>query len=410
MVLKKNKSISVALIIFIAGLLASCSSSNIITPTTTYLPVAGSTAANTPTSFPTHPVIASPFRTQITNATPGQINLTQLITLSDYTCNVTNLKWSPDSSLLASSCGFFSSTSQDGTIRLWHPDGKLAYVLKAASQPVITIAWSPDSRTLAAGYMDGTIDLWSSSGQLVKEWSTNAGQVFAVAWSPDGKILASGSIVSVTNPTVQLWDSSGRLINTLSTSYSGGKFYNLAWSPDGKYLVGGATDYKLWKSDGTQVFWLTACANCTPAWALAWSPDSKLWAIGNENGEVEVYDTTGELVASMQDRTDVNCLAWSPDGATLAGAKALWRSDGTLLANLVSPAQRVNSVAWSPDGSLLATGDSDGLLRLFSASGDAMQVIQAHSANVEVVTWSPDGKTLASSGDDQLIKLWQVRR
>ncbi len=414
--MRKISNHNLLMIVFI-GLLTACRPSSVakLTPIST-------PAGKTPPSTITQPIptgTSKPVTNQAGFVTPAPekkatttpaLVFGSPITLTGHTCSVTNLKWSPDGSLLASSCGFLSSTPQDDTVLLWRPDGTLASVLPGSNQPVLSLAWSPDGKLLAIGSSDSTIFLWNAAGQLVEQWQTNAGQVFALAWSPDGKILASGSIVMVTNPTVQLWDANGILLKTLSTSYSGGKFYNLAWSPDGKYLVGGATDYKLWKSDGALVHWRTACASCTPAWALAWSPDSQLWAIGNENGEIEVFDTSGKLVASMQDRTDVNNLAWSPDGSILAGAKALWRSDGTLLANLASPAQYVNSVAWSPDGSLLAAGDSDGLIRLFSPSGNPVGIVQAYTGAVQTLAWSPDGKPLATSGDDHTIKLWNVNQ
>lgn len=198
-------------------------------------------------------------------------------------------------------------------------------------------------------------------------------------------------------------------MQTLSTSFSGGKFYNLEWSPDGRYLVGGATDYKLWRADGEEIFWLTACEHCTPAWGMAWSPDSRLWAVGNENGEVVIHDTAGNLVASMQDRTVVTSLAWSPDSKILAGAKTLWRADGTVAANLSVPAMRVDYVAWSPDGSLIATGDDHGRIKLFTATGKPAGFLHGHSRSITALAWSPDGMILASGSQDATIRLWMIK-
>ncbi len=95
---------------------------------------------------------------------------------------------------------------------------------------------------------------------------------------------------------------------------------------------------------------------------MDWSPDSRLWAVGNENGEVAIYNTRGRLYSVMQDRTSVNSLAWSPDGRILAGAKTLWSAGGISLGSFNASTEHVSSVSWSPDGTLLASGGNVGVV------------------------------------------------
>ncbi|MEG3920877.1 NACHT domain-containing protein [Microcoleus sp. T3_A4] len=70
----------------------------------------------------------------------------------------------------------------------------------------------------------------------------------------------------------------------------------------------------------------------------------------------------------------------------------------------------VRSVIFSPDGKLLATGDSDGVVRLWEASsGREILTCKGHTNVVESVAFSPDGEILASASYDKIIKLWDVQ-
>jgi len=67
------------------------------------------------------------------------------------------------------------------------------------------------------------------------------------------------------------------------------------------------------------------------------------------------------------------------------------------------------SVAFSPDGKLLATGDVDGLIRLWQvADGQQLLTLKGHTGWVWAVTFSADGNTLASGSNDSSVRLWDI--
>jgi WD40 repeat protein len=70
--------------------------------------------------------------------------------------------------------------------------------------------------------------------------------------------------------------------------------------------------------------------------------------------------------------------------------------------------RRVQSVAWSPDGDRVASGDGNGLLRVWDVDRDKPPVKMASGHWVRAVAWSPDGGRLVCGSDDGAVALWHV--
>lgn len=223
-----------------------------------------------------------------------------------YSDNGLMLVYSPDGNTIASSSRY--RFHEDNTIQLWYGitcEHKGILTTENLLRTLYSIAFSPDSRTVAGGDCDGTVYLWdATSGELKTTFRTKK-FVFSVAFSPDRKTLASAA-VSWGDGQVRLWDLASKECKaTLSTDW----VTSVAFSPDGSILaVGGSEHVTLW--DVHKI--LHYSHNSTPIYTRA----------------TDEFDVTGRRKATLKGHTGfVSSVAFSPDGHTLAsGGK-----DGTIL-------------------------------------------------------------------------------
>ena len=125
------------------------------------------------------------------------------------------------------------------------------------------------------------------------------------------------------------------------------------------------------------------------------------------------------LRATIKGHTsDINMLAFSPDGSKLASASddnlaKIWDPQSVKdLATLRGPTDKVLALAFSPDGKKLATCGYDGTVKLwpledFGAGSEIRPSLTLqHSLRTFGVAFSPDGRLLASTGKDRAVRLW----
>jgi WD40 repeat protein len=153
-----------------------------------------------------------------------------------------SLAFSPDGKLIATGSGkSVPNGSAGGEVTLWNVDtGKPKATLKCMVH-VRSVAFSPDSKTLASADMLGNVLLWDvQSGrqaatlQKFNPRGRDEGRngAFSVAFSPNGKTLAAGTLRGI-----KLWDvKSGESVGP-SMGPSAATVWAVAFRRDGKTLA-----------------------------------------------------------------------------------------------------------------------------------------------------------------------------
>jgi WD40 repeat protein len=201
--------------------------------------------------------------------------------------------------------------------------------------------------------------------------------------------------------------------------------YDLDFSLDGYWIATGSKDGNI-KLEGLYAYQAiptndlqTLHMDGSEATCVAFSPDGSTLAAGIEDQAILAwqYSEWGldtELLYSLEGHTGwVWDIVFSPDGRTLASASSdrtvkLWDPENAVeIHTLIGHTSTVWQVAFSPDGQTLASASWDGTVKLWDVlTGEELHTLREHDGWVNDVAFSPDGELLASGSANGLVFLW----
>jgi len=114
--------------------------------------------------------------------------------LRDHQKEIYTIKWSPTGPGSANPNRplYLASASFDATVKLWDvKEGACVYNLVKHTEPVYSVAFSPNGEFIASGSFDKLLHIWSAKdGSLVRTFRGSSG-IFEVCWNKDGNKVAA---------------------------------------------------------------------------------------------------------------------------------------------------------------------------------------------------------------------------
>ncbi|HEY3103947.1 MAG TPA: caspase family protein [Pyrinomonadaceae bacterium] len=293
-------------------------------------------------------------------------------------------------------------------------DGELGRTLTSRSAGFFAVAFSRDGRWLASGTNDRTIRLWQlATGRELPKLTGHTGWVKAVAFSPDSRLLASAS----NSGEIKLWDpNTGREV--FHKAYPDERFHTLAFSRDGKWLAAAGTGQTIRLLDVSKKESRNLTGHTGEITSIVFASYSTVLS-GSTDKTIRLWDVASSSVVKTLGpfADDVNAVAVSPDGSTLAFGMADKKialfdlaSAGTNQTRTLSGhTGEVFSLAFSADGRWLASGGIDQSVRIWdSKTGAQTHILVGGTGEVNGLSFSTDSRSLVSANGDGSMIVWQV--
>lgn len=327
-----------------------------------------------------------------------------------------------------------ASTDVD-TVRIWDVATEgLQQILEGDKNLALTLAFSPDSKTLAGGFQ--TIRLWDTkTGNELSKLDGHTNLVYTMTFSPDAKILASGDI----RGKVILWDldsSNPKPLKKKSTlpsllrSITGDKSSKtnntrenhtliehtlsieaLDFTTDSRMLVSGSQDGAaiVWEVEtGNRFFTVTGHTGSVKA--LAFLEDDKTVISASSDGTLRIWETgtDNQQLIPIKHNRSIFCMAFSADRKTVAIGGVgndvhLWNADTKNFVATFKTGHKnyVDTLAFSPDDKILATGSRDRKVELWDVPNhQRLSILDGYTDGIIEMTFSADGKKFASRSRD----------
>jgi WD40 repeat protein len=334
------------------------------------------------------------------------------------------------------------TSSQDGAAYVWDVvTGQRELLLVGATGAVNQAVFSPDGGEIATASDDrlGRI-YYSQDGRLLTPLAGHANAVTSVGFDPSGRTVVTGS----SGGTARLWDALPQ--GTLHPIF-------MNRQPLRAVFAGG---YPAVVTQGGKMRLSTITGRELSAFDIAYPADSiaarnGTLAVADNHGDATVMHASGALVSMVGRWSNIDAVAFAPDGTLLTGAtdgevkgwdvhgsKArrtglhlrlprrvvsisvgggrflvrlpnelrVYTDDGALVSTIHTTA--VHAVL-SPGGLGVATTKGKVAQLWDASSGMLLHTLVGHRSFVNDAEYSPNGRELVTVSDDHTGRVWDTR-
>jgi WD40 repeat protein len=269
---------------------------------------------------------------------------------------------------------WLATVGGDHRIKLWDPrTGESLESLGGTADWPTAFTVDPSGRWLAASDFSGKVLVWDmATRKIARELAAHPDRIRSIAFSPNGRWLATCSRLE---QVIRVWETgTWKLVAELSKQGDLDRaLRGLAFSPDSQTLAS-TQPLLFWRTDTWKVRSRGLEGAPSDSICLAYSPDGRTLALGDRQGVIQLLD-----VASGTKRAELKGLH----------------------------TEQISEVSFSPDGRLLAAGSEDGIISLIDVeTGRSHISLIGHEKGIMAIAWSPDGRTLASASLDHTLRLW----
>ncbi len=295
------------------------------------------------------------------------------------------------------------------------------------------IAYSSDTRLLAAGSEDGAIQIWDvASRELVHKLIPSEKYLFdwrdpVLAFSRDSQRL-----VSAFDQTLYLWDvNTGELLDSFPGHMDG--IYEVAISPDGKIVIAAGSSTLHVRDVSTRELLYPPIPLQGYIEGILFDQDPGRfktvnydWKSNHKTGtsdyttKIQTWDlASGSMLEEqLATHTQISLVDDVPAQKQIAlgrdGEISIWDvSRNKVISHLQGKTSRLASIAVSPDGKNLITVGEDwgnGLVQVWDLpSQNAIKTFDQYNLSPAHVAFSPDEKFVAISGKDYITEVREVR-
>lgn len=276
----------------------------------------------------------------------------------------------------------------------------------------MSVYLAADGEMVYSGGDDTGLQKWALDESLIQQMSPKEGLVVSIDGTKDGKLLAW---VQEGNAFMQ------DLENGSKTKFPLGSVNSIRFSPDGA-MIALATDQLTVVQhieSGSELI-RRPSGGFLGGHSVAFVPGSDWIALGNEKGEILIWNLLSdsqETLLDTPDRRKIYSLAASADGKYLASATT---SNGQLevwdvgswerrkFAEIYHNSPTDGMLSISADGKFLASPDGSMVNIWDLQSGTLMKSYKGHNAGISSLSWATNKGRVASGGYDGTVRVWNA--